>query len=80
MDVLSELPRLEHIRSNHDVDNENLMRLSRCLRDTKKFPLLKSMIIAVYPFSNNAEGRKEVEESCIDRTITVIFDWVDRSN
>lgn len=80
MDALSELPRLEHIRSNRDVNDADLMRLSRCLRDTKKFLLLKSMIIAVYPFSNNAEGRKEVEESCIDRTITVIFDWVDKRN
>lgn len=45
VDAISELTRLERLKGSRDIINEDLMRLSRHLRDAKKFPSLKSVAI-----------------------------------
>lgn len=69
VDAISELPRLERLSCSPHIDNDGLMSLSRRLRDTNKLPSLKSISMAAYSFSNNADGRKELKESCIVRKI-----------
>lgn len=69
VDAISDLPQLERLSCSFHIGNDSLTKLSRRLRDAKKFPSLKFISIAVYPFLNSAEGRKEVVESCIDRKV-----------
>lgn len=57
MDAISELPRLERLKGSRDIINEDLMRLSRHLRDAKKFPSLKSVAIEkAYFLTKGKEG------------------------
>lgn len=78
MDAISELPRLERLKGSQDIVDEDLMRLSRHLRDAKKFPALNSVTIEKNLFSNYGEGRRELDKSCAVREIDLR--WVDRSN
>lgn len=54
------------------------LRLSRHLRDAKKFPALNSVTIEKNLFSNDGEGRRELDKSYALREIDLR--WVDRSN
>lgn len=69
VDAISELPRLEKVRWNLYGGNNDLIQFSKSLRDTKKFPSLKSTSIRDLALADNVKARKELEENCVGRNI-----------
>lgn len=77
MDALSDLPRLGRLYCSVFISDEELRILSRLLRDTTKFSLLKIIVVRI---STESEESKRLDTICLERGIDLLKNGLQNSD